>query len=212
MKKLVFLAAATLAAATAAAQENPCKADIQKLCQGKSGLEMMKCMKDHAGDVSDSCKAKVATVKADAAEVGAACKDDAAKFCKGVKPGLGAIGECLKSNSAKLSPACKSTLQQKKEKVMSVNPCLSDASKLCNDIPPGKNRLMTCLKAHKSDLSPECKAKGLEALKKIDAARQGCKADTEKFCKDVAAAKGNVAECLKTHESELSDSCKKSSK
>lgn len=208
--RILFLCAALALTASSFAQENPCKADLQKLCEGKTGLDMIKCMKDHSGDVSDSCKIKVAAVKADAVEVGAACKDDAAKLCKGVKPGLGAIAECLKANTAKLSPACKTTLAAKKEKVLNLNPCMADAAKLCKNTAPGKGRLMSCLKSHDAELSAECKTKGVEALKKVDAARQACKADTEKFCKNVEAAKGNVSDCLKSHESELSANCKKS--
>jgi hypothetical protein len=36
-----------------------------------------------------------------------------------------------------------------------------------------------------------------------------CAEDAEKFCKDVAAGGGRRAKCLKEHESELSEACKK---
>ena len=35
-----------------------------------------------------------------------------------------------------------------------------------------------------------------------------CKADREKFCKDVIPGKGAVKACMKQHEAELSDACK----
>ena len=39
-------------------------------------------------------------------------------------------------------------------------------------------------------------------------AKGECAADRDKFCKDVIAAKGDVAACMKQHEAELSDACK----
>jgi len=35
-----------------------------------------------------------------------------------------------------------------------------------------------------------------------------CKADTEKFCKDVEPGEGRILACLKSHENELSQACK----
>ena len=35
-----------------------------------------------------------------------------------------------------------------------------------------------------------------------------CKADMEKFCKDVKPGEGRIIECLKTHEADLSKECK----
>lgn len=37
---------------------------------------------------------------------------------------------------------------------------------------------------------------------------RACRADVEKFCKDVQPGGGRVAQCMKQHESELSDACK----
>ncbi|GBD27624.1 hypothetical protein HRbin30_02977 [bacterium HR30] len=42
------------------------------------------------------------------------------------------------------------------------------------------------------------------------AVRHGpCASDIEKFCQDVKPGKGRYRACLKAHESELSDACKK---
>jgi hypothetical protein len=35
-----------------------------------------------------------------------------------------------------------------------------------------------------------------------------CKADYEKFCKDVKPGQGRIAKCMKAHENELSPACK----
>ena len=39
-------------------------------------------------------------------------------------------------------------------------------------------------------------------------AKGECKAEKEKFCKDVVAAKGKIGPCLKQHAAELSEACK----
>jgi len=39
-------------------------------------------------------------------------------------------------------------------------------------------------------------------------AKDACKADREKFCKDVIDAKGKVWACMKQHQAELSEACK----
>ena len=35
-----------------------------------------------------------------------------------------------------------------------------------------------------------------------------CKADMEKFCKDVKPGEGRIVKCMKEHEAELSEACK----
>jgi len=39
-------------------------------------------------------------------------------------------------------------------------------------------------------------------------AKRECQADSEKFCKEIMAAKGDVGACLDQHKAELSDACK----
>ena len=42
-----------------------------------------------------------------------------------------------------------------------------------------------------------------------DVQKQGaCKADYEKFCKDVKSGQGRIAQCMKQHEAEFSPACK----
>jgi hypothetical protein len=40
------------------------------------------------------------------------------------------------------------------------------------------------------------------------AVREACKADMEKFCKDVEQGGGRVKQCMTEHRKELSDSCR----
>ena len=38
--------------------------------------------------------------------------------------------------------------------------------------------------------------------------REACRADVERLCKDVKPGHGEIRECLKAHEADLSDGCK----
>ena len=93
--------------------------------------------------------------------------------------------------------------------------CKADAEKFCKDVKPGGGRVMACLKAHEDQLSDSCKAKGAEKKAefkekhpKMAAAMEACKADKEKFCKDVEPGEGRIVDCMKSHATDLSSSCR----
>ena len=97
--------------------------------------------------------------------------------------------------------------------------CRSDIQKFCKDVKPGGGRMRECLKSHEAELSAECRAHlqaGPGAAKQRPKAggRAGggfmaaCREDVDKFCKDTQPGQGRVQECLRSHESELSEACK----
>ncbi len=102
--------------------------------------------------------------------------------------------------------------------------CKADIEKLCKDVQPGNGGLKKCLKEHEAELSAECQAKLKEgrqdknegaggkmtgemkaAMKEIN---ETCKADLDKFCKDVKPGEGRIFKCLKENEAALSEVCK----
>ena len=86
-----------------------------------------------------------------------ACRADAEKFCKGVKPGHGNIAQCMKQHEAELSPACRERIAEAKEKVKECEKeCKPDVKKICKDIKPGQGRIVRCLKQHQAELSAGC--------------------------------------------------------
>jgi hypothetical protein len=88
------------------------------------------------------------------------CADDVAKFCKDVKPGEGNIAKCLKEHAAELSPGCKDSIVEAKQKIQEFTEvCGNDLKKFCKDVKPGEGRGLKCLKEHEQELSPACKAK-----------------------------------------------------
>ena len=86
--------------------------------------------------------------------------------------------------------------------------CMADIDKFCKGMAPGNGRIAKCLNEHASELSPECKANRIELKKKITEMRENCKADVDKFCKDVNPGAGRIIKCLKTHEAELDPACR----
>jgi hypothetical protein len=88
-------------------------------------------------------------------------------------------------------------------------PCAGDIAKFCKDAKPGGGAQTKCLKEHENELSPACKTFVTEGRKKAKEGREACKADVEKFCKDVKPGGGKIMKCLKDNESKLSSECQK---
>jgi hypothetical protein len=88
-----------------------------------------------------------------------ACRADAEKFCKDVRPGHGNIARCMKQHEADFSPACKERIDEGKEKARDfIKACKANAEKFCKGVAPGKGRILRCLKENEAQLSPDCKA------------------------------------------------------
>lgn len=95
------------------------------------------------------------------------CEGDIAKFCANIRPGSGAIADCLNQNEAQLSAGCKQMHLDKLGEVarQTEDVCEADSSKFC-----GAERqqqgipLIRCLRTNQPGLSPECRKKLFEAL------------------------------------------------
>lgn len=86
------------------------------------------------------------------------CRGDVEKFCKGIKPGRGALARCMKDHQAELSAPCKAKHAEHKEKAQhAAEMCKADAQKFCSNIKAGQGRIKQCLKEHKDALSEQCR-------------------------------------------------------
>ncbi len=87
-----------------------CQADVERLCPGtKPGPERHACMQQHKDQVSPECReffGEVMQRRGEMREAAHACRGDAEKFCKDVKPGEGRIVECLRQHQGELSKEC----------------------------------------------------------------------------------------------------------
>lgn len=88
---------------------------------------------------------------AQAAPVSArACRSDAIKFCRDVRPGGGRAMACLESHKDKLSSACLDALPL-------LGHCAQELRKHC-DKAEGAAAMQACAREHAALLSPNCQA------------------------------------------------------
>jgi hypothetical protein len=112
---VLFLMVPLMAQSEEIHRRGACKADFEKFCKDvKPGQgRIVKCMKEHEAELSLACIDQIAADREKAQEFIKACKPDADKFCKDIKPGHGRIIKCLKQNEAQLSAPCKAFFQKK---------------------------------------------------------------------------------------------------
>ena len=134
------------------------------------------------------------------------CVDDAKKLCPDVKPGQGRVAACLKQHKDELSQGCKENIARFREGAQA---CQEDMERLCPGTKAGPER-HACMQQHKDEVSPGCKeffGKAMERRGEMRHAMRACRDDAQKFCKDVKAGEGRIADCLKQHQGELSPGC-----
>ena len=90
------------------------------------------------------------------------CKPDIEKFCKGVKPGHGAVIQCLREHESELTPACKSQGEAMKQKLKARGQsirdvCSTEIDKFCKDA-KNPREMVQCLGSHSSELGSECQS------------------------------------------------------
>ena len=159
MRTTALAALAALSLAGGARAEDPCRADVERLCAGipAGGGRIAACLKANAGDVTPACKAHLASVRRKIQEVGEASGDDV--YCADVEPGGGRIVQCLADNRATLSPQCQEVVRSAQEKGAEFRKtCGPDVKRFCKGIAPGQGRVLACLESRKPDLTPACQA------------------------------------------------------
>lgn len=89
-------------------KQGPCSNDLKKYCARVKPGEgrVAKCMADNFRKLEPACQAKVQAALDKLGSMAKACKADADKFCKGIRPGEGRILSCLKGRESDLSSAC----------------------------------------------------------------------------------------------------------
>jgi hypothetical protein len=152
---------ALLGLGSARAEDDACRADVDRLCPGiaPGGGRIAACLKANQAQVSPACKTELASVARKVKEVGAACEDDIRSFCADVKPGQFAVLRCLADNKFSLTPACQDVVRGAQEKAAEFQKaCGKDAKRLCKGIRAGHGRILACLESRKADLAPACQA------------------------------------------------------
>jgi len=89
--------------------------------------------------------------------------------------------------------------------------CRDDIATLCPGIQPGpgaRKEIGQCLASQQDKVSAGCKAQIDAEKAKMEAAKAACQPDVEKFCANVPQGGGQIRDCLRQHQNELSDACK----
>ena len=143
-----------------------------------------------------------AAVPASAEKGKGPCAEDAAKFCKDVKPGEGRVAACLKEHEKELSKACTERRAQRAEKRAGL---------------AGKRGGGVCMQAYGAGFERGFK-RGMKMRRGLgkdgqQGRRKGgglkaCAADAKKLCGEVKPGEGRVRDCLIKNLDKLSDGCK----
>ena len=94
--------------------------------------------------------------------VGKACAADIKAQCADVKPGGGALKDCVKAHFSDLSADCQVAIVRA---AAVGKACKADVKQLCADVKPGKGAIADCMKEHAADVSDGCK----DAMAKAEA-------------------------------------------
>jgi hypothetical protein len=126
------------------------------------------------------------------------CAQDAAKYCKDVKPGEGRVAACLKEHESDLSQACRDrkALKQKGRQGRR-----------------GGGKGAVCAREYGQGFSSGFKSgfkmrSGQGGGRRSGAGAKVCAADAQKLCGEVKPGEGRVKACLLENLDKLSDGCK----
>jgi hypothetical protein len=93
-----------------------------------------------------------------------ACAADVKAQCADVKPGGGALKDCVKAHFSDLSADCQVAIIRA---AAVGKACKADVKQFCADVKPGKGAMADCMKSHVADLSDGCK----DAMAKANAGK-----------------------------------------
>jgi Golgi apparatus protein 1 len=155
-----LLLAALAALPLAARAEDPCAAEVHRLCPRSRGdVETLSCLRANERELSRACKGDLDAVLAKARAIGAACEGDVYKLCKDVAPGEGRVAACLKAHEGELSQGCQGAFNTWRLARMELTAaCAGDVGRFCRDVPEGGGRIWTCLKEHLPELTSDCRS------------------------------------------------------
>ncbi len=99
--------------------DDPCRGDVETLCSDVTPGQgrILMCLQSKIDKLSPACRQRLEEGKKKFDDARKACGPDVQKFCGGVQPGEGRIIRCLKDNYNDLSPECRATFDQAKERI-----------------------------------------------------------------------------------------------
>ncbi|MBI5241252.1 MAG: hypothetical protein HY926_12340 [Elusimicrobia bacterium] len=142
--------------------KGPCGEYVNKFCKEKTPAKIGECLKQNEDKVSAACKAEMykgPAVGKPSPNSKGACGEFVEQFCKESTPAK--IGECLKQNEGKVSPACKADMYKpsvdtgpNRKTPKPKGACGEYVEKFCAG--QGADMIGACLKKNKEKLSSAC--------------------------------------------------------
>lgn len=137
------------------------------------------------------------------------CAEDAAKFCKDVKPGEGRVAACLKEHEKELSQACKERKALAGEKRGMRGNKAGKRGAGDKSWARGYGKGFAAGFKRGQGTCGEGRSAGRRGQRSADRGGHAvCGADAEKLCKDVKPGEGRVRDCMIKNMNKLSDACK----
>lgn len=133
----------------------------------------------------------------------ASCQSDFRSHCSGVQPGGSEALQCLQKNVASLSSACQHAVQAASGGSTSTAPAGSTAPAATTTAPSTTAPAQTTAPASKETVVIVLTPKQELALM-----RAACGADYKKHCNGVRIVGGGALQCLVSHKSSLSGTCR----
>jgi len=91
-------------------------------------------------------------------------------------------------------------------------PCKDDIKEFCSDVERGDGKIHKCLVDNKEKVDAECKADMEKRKEKMEARKEACEDDVQKYCSKVEKGDGHIRECLVSHKENLTADCQESLK
>jgi hypothetical protein len=160
MTRPLCLAAVLFTLVPAVRAEDPCAAEVTRLCpRARGDIQLVGCLRSHEKEISQACKGDLDAVLAKARSISADCEGDVYRLCKDVEPGEGRVAECLRSQESQLSQGCQAAFNTwRLGRMEFTSKCSGDVGRLCKDVPQGGGRIWVCLKAKLPELTSDCRA------------------------------------------------------
>ena len=86
--------------------------------------------------------------------------------------------------------------------------CRADVAKFCSHTEPGQGRIARCLSESQWQLSPACQQHAEAVSNRMSETLQACKDEALQYCSSAEVNGGQIAQCLKREQNQLSSECK----
>jgi hypothetical protein len=154
---LLVASLVALAAPSGPRGEDPCAADADRFCAGKTPVELLSCLQSRRADLSSACQDYVEYALVSVQAMIQDCEPDAFQHCRNVGRGE-PTATCLSKNQGKLTRRCQESFDRfAQAEAQSAKACSVEARRHCPDAKPGKGDVYLCLLFRGRNLSEGCR-------------------------------------------------------